>query len=548
VIQINVIAGPSKGASFKPDEASFIIGRGRTNRIILLDNKVSARHAQIDCRGGEYVLRDLDSTNGTFVNGQAVQDVALKVGDEVRVGQTTLRVMAVSGGPPAQSAMVSIADADAEPAPVQVRFKREDRPLPEPSQLAQDVSAPGVVDAYRNLLAMYNVAGIIRSNADVDRMLDEVLDQIFRNIRAERAVVMVFDDETGELASRAFRSRTERPDEEEMVISRTIVNEVIDRQETVLTGDATLDERFNPAQSIVQQHIRSAMCAPLSAKNRALGIIYVDCRTEAGTFKKSDLELLTAIANEAGVAVENRILRDANLKAERLAAVGQTVAGLSHYIKNVLTCMEAGSEMVSMALTDGDLDAVRRGWGIVGRNERKISELVLDMLSYSTERRPARTACRLNDVAADVADMVKPAADAAAVGLVLELDPDLPDVRADAHGMHRCVLNLLTNALDAVEGREGASVRVSTGRDADRAVIAVADNGEGVPDELKSRIFDVFLTTKGERGTGLGLAVVKKIVNEHGGEISVARSAEGGAEFKISLPLDQTEIPAPNIQ
>ena len=210
--------------------------------------------------------------------------------------------------------------------------------------------------------------------------------------------------------------------------------------------------------------------------------------------------------------------------------------------------MEAGSEMVSMALTDGDLDAVRKGWGIVGRNERKISELVLDMLSYSTERKTVRTACRLNDVITDVADMARPAADAAGVGLVLELDSDLPDLQADAHGIYRCVLNLLTNALDAVDGREGASIRVSTGRDADRAVITVADNGEGIPDELKTRIFDVFLTTKGEQGTGLGLAVVKKIVNEHGGEISVARSAEGGAEFKIALPLDQTEIPAPNTQ
>ena len=538
MIQLDVMSGPDIGASFKVEEPSFIIGRGRTNRVILLDNKISARHAQIDRHGQAYRLRDLNSTNGIFVNERAVTDAELSEGDEVRVGQTVLGVVKISSAAVSSSGSVSISDADRiGPAPVHERVQRTTEP-PVLEQPPEDSTMPSLVEAYRNLLAMYKVSGIIRNNADIDLLLRDVLEQIFRNFRAERGLVMIIDDETGELKPTAFLSRSDDPSDADMSISKTIVSEVIEKQEAILTSDATLDERFNPAASIVQQNIRSAMCVPLSTRNRALGIIYVDCRSDAVTFKKADLELLTAIGNEAGIAVENRILHEANLKAERLAAVGQTVAGLSHYIKNVLSCMEAGSEIVSRSLEDGDIESARKGWEIVGRNEGKISELVLDMLNYSTERAPVRSSCDLNNVIRDITEGLGPAAEATDTQLELVLDADLTPVMADPTGMHRCLLNLLTNALDAVEGRDGAHVTVSTSPDGDHAVVSVQDNGSGIPDDVMPRIFDVFVSTKGERGTGLGLAVVKKIINEHAGEISVTSEPGQGAEFKIILPID----------
>lgn len=536
MIQLDVTAGSNTGASFRAEEPSFIIGRGRTTRIILLDSKVSARHAQVDCVNQQYTIRDLNSTNGTFVNGSAVTEAQLAVGDEIRLGQTVLKVVDLSVGPAAQTGNVNLSDeAPFRPAPVHARVSREKNP-PVLEHPAEESTLPTLIEAYRNLLAMYKVSGIIRNSPNLDQLLDQVLAQVFRNFRAERGVIMLFNDETGELEPRVFRSRSDEPDQAEMTISRTIVNQVIERQEAILTSDATLDERFSPAESIVQQHIRSVMCAPLSTKNRPLGIVYVDCRTEAGTFKKADLELLTAIGNEAGVAVENRILRDANIKGERLVAVGQTVAGLSHYIKNVLSCMEAGVEIVDRALEHDNLDSVKKGWGIVGRNERRIAELVLDMLSYSTVRKPVRTACDLNNIIQDVVDGLTPTAQAAGTHLQFQPDADLPNVLADPNGVHRSVLNLMTNALDAVHGREDPRVTLATQWRGDGAVIRVADNGAGIPEEVRDKIFDVFVSTKGEGGTGLGLAVVKKIVNEHAGEVSVSSQPDTGTEFTIFLP------------
>ncbi len=436
---------------------------------------------------------------------------------------------------------VSISDAGpACPVPVQARVSHETAP-PVLDQPSEQTALPELADAYRRLLAMYKVSSIIRSSLDLDKLLDEVLAQVFRNFRAERGLIMLVDDESGELVPAVFRSRSEDPSAAEMTISRTIVSQVVEKQEAILTSDATLDDRFKAGQSIIQQDIRSVMCAPLSTKNRVLGIIYVDCRSQAGTFKKADLELLTAIGNEAGIAVENRLLRDANIKAERLAAVGQTVADLSHYIKNVLSCMQAGSDIVNRALERNDMEGVRKGWSIVDRNERKISELVLDMLSYSTPRRPARVSCNLNNIVEDVVESIRPAAASAGVRIVLELDPELPEAQVDPSGMQRCIMNLIDNALDAVAGRPDPTVTISTSREGSSVIIRVRDNGPGVPEEIQSRIFDVFFSTKGDAGTGLGLAVVKKIVNEHAGELSLFSPPGRGAEFRVVLPIKPAE-------
>ncbi len=546
MIQLDVISGPNKGASFRPEEASFIVGRGPTNRIILLDNKVSARHAQIENRGERYLLRDLNSTNGTFVNGKSVTQAVLKPGDRVRLGQTILKVISIYVGPVSRANVRIREERETRPAPVKARVRKQDPP-PVIEKPGNDTSMPTLVEAYRNLLAMYKVSSIIRSSVELDKMLDQVLEQIFHNLKAERGLVMLIDDESGELVPRAFRSRSEDDGTAEMTISRSIIHQVVEKQEALLTSDATLDERFSSNESIVQQDIRSAMCAPVSTRSRVLGIIYVDCLTQSNTFKKADLELLTAIGNEAGIAVENGMLREANIKSERLAAMGQTVAGLSHYIKNVLSCMQAGSEMVERALRHENVESVRKGWGVVQRNERKIAELVMDMLNYSTARQPVRAASDLNNILRDLVETVQPQADTLGVTLDLQLDEKLPTVEVDASGIQRCLLNLLTNAMDAVRGVEAPKITLTTEQRDGLAVMGVADNGPGIPEAVLPRIFDVFMSTKGNQGTGLGLAVVKKIVHEHAGEISAANRPEGGAQFTIQLPFKPTDAPSQSL-
>ncbi len=227
------------------------------------------------------------------------------------------------------------------------------------------------------------------------------------------------------------------------------------------------------------------------------------------------------------------------LQAERLAAVGQTIAGLSHHIKNILQGLRTGGDIVTQGLADGDLEYVGRGWKTVERNRARIEDLVMDMLSYSKEREPAFADTDLNALVRDVAEVVSGRAAEKGITVALDLDAGLPHCPADYDGIHRSLLNLVGNALDAVEAAETPRVEVATRQEADgtRVRVEVRDNGGGVAPEMQDDIFRPFVSTKGSRGTGLGLAVSRKTLREHGGDIVVHSQPGRGSTFVMRLPL-----------
>ncbi|HEY2156255.1 MAG TPA: HAMP domain-containing sensor histidine kinase [Isosphaeraceae bacterium] len=167
----------------------------------------------------------------------------------------------------------------------------------------------------------------------------------------------------------------------------------------------------------------------------------------------------------------------------------------------------------------------------------------MDMLSFSKEREPALDPADLNATVADVVELMRSRAEELNVALDWSPADGMPEILLDAEGIHRAVLNIITNAIDAAEPAEGGRVAVSTSWDEEFAVarVAVADNGVGIPEGEVEGIFRVFASTKGSRGTGLGLSVSQKIVREHGGKIAVASEPGKGSTFTIELPLKRPE-------
>src|SRR5262249_23150706 len=155
----------------------------------------------------------------------------------------------------------------------------------------------------------------------------------------------------------------------------------------------------------------------------------------------------------------------AKLQAERLAAVGQTIATLSHHIKNILQGIRGGSYLIDMGLNDKDEGIVRRGWTIVEKNQGKNYNLVMDMLSFSKDREPVLEPADLNGVVTDVVELMQSRAEELGVALDWKPAADMPEVLIDSEGIHRAVLNIVTNAIDASEDAEGARVVVSTAWD-----------------------------------------------------------------------------------
>lgn len=232
------------------------------------------------------------------------------------------------------------------------------------------------------------------------------------------------------------------------------------------------------------------------------------------------------------------------VEAERLAAVGQTVAGLAHSIKNILMGLEGGKYIVSLGLQKGDRGMITEGWEMLERNFNKTTTLVKDFLSFSKGRLPTLRMIDPRDPVHEMVDLYKEIAARSGIKLRAELPESIRKAPLDPDGIHTCLTNLVSNAIDAclMGEQKGTEVVVRLEDTAGKLVYEVADNGSGMDYEVKKKIFTTFFTTKGGGGTGLGLLTTRKIVHEHGGRIEVDSNPGKGARFRMAFPRNRLTL------
>jgi two-component system, NtrC family, sensor kinase len=228
--------------------------------------------------------------------------------------------------------------------------------------------------------------------------------------------------------------------------------------------------------------------------------------------------------------------------AERLAAVGQTVAGMAHCIKNILHGFKGGSYLMDVGIENDNSDKLNKGWQMIQRQINRTSDLVLDLLSFSKQREPEYEACVPNDIIRDVCELMQGVANDYQVAIIQDFSPDIGEVIMDPQIMYRCILNLVTNAIDACMYDEDITkkhnVRVTTRLEVDNFVrFEVQDNGCGMDEKVLAKLFSALFSTKGSKGTGLGLLVTQKLVEEHLGTIDVSSEPGKGTTFTIRLPF-----------
>ncbi len=230
------------------------------------------------------------------------------------------------------------------------------------------------------------------------------------------------------------------------------------------------------------------------------------------------------------------------VEAERLAAVGQTIAGLAHAIKNIAGGLTGGEFVLNKGIELHNEKYLVQGWDMIKGNVARIKDLALDLLGYSKPREPDYQLCDPNDPARQVFSLVLPRAREYDISLELDLAEKLPQAWIDPDGIHRCLLNLVTNAIDAcidIDCSTSQAKVVIRSRKAEPWAVEyqVLDKGCGMDDETKGKIFQSFFSTKGSKGTGLGLMITKKIIDEHNGEISFESEKDKGTVFVIRLPV-----------
>jgi signal transduction histidine kinase len=553
VPRLIVLRGVDEGKQFDLAGATVTVGRHSSNAIALHDTQVSRRHLELRPGPNGYQLFDLGSGNGTLLNGRPVAEAVLRIGDTISVGQSVLMYTAgrndgTDAGNDLTERVRLVASSSEQQFPSAVL-----RTIPSDlgSQILSRPTAAGT-DWLRtrlaSLAALYETADAVSHILDVDQLLAKVMELVLRSVDADHGCFML-RDETGALVPKAARYRDGVSRVEELAVSRTIVEQVLKEGQGVLVSDVLADARYSGIQSLHKHNIREAICVPLKGRRETVGVLFLDTQStlkqvvsrgqESGKFTEDHLTLASAIAHQAAIAVEESRYHAALVNAERLAAVGQTIAALSHHIKNIMQGVRFGADMVRVAMKEDDRDLLGKGWKMVERNQNRIDQLILDMLSYSKEREPSIEPTDLNKLCEDVQEMVRGRADEKGVTLEWHPGVGVEAVPCDPEGIHRAVLNIVLNAIDAVQDRPTPKVAVQTILEpsGDWAKVIVVDNGPGIPDEQAEDIFRPFVSTKGGRGTGLGLPVSRKILREHGGDIQLQSVIDKGSKFSLRIPM-----------
>ncbi len=536
---LHVLRGPDKGQTFQITEDGSIGRSG--DPVALSDNTVSRRHAELVREDDRWMLIDRGSSNGTLLNGVRVQaPTPIRHGDQIKVGGT---LMVFSGDDTVERFSGARGQ---EWVDLESGQQMMDSSILSAVSSAEDsviLAAPETAEAVHAWNVMYRIAEVIGQVAAVDEFLEHVTDILFDHIPVDRLFILMHDPKKDDFVPQVVRYRTaSRGKRAKIMASKTIVNHVISRKEGILCANALTDPRFAQSRSSGSIHdlgLRSIICVPILTYEEVKGVMHIDCAMLHHVYTHEQLRLVSAIGRLAGMAIENIRLLESRMQHERMAAVGETVAYLSHYIRNIAQGLGNGADLIEMGLRREKMAHVAQGWKILRHNVDRTLRLTTNMLTFSKDRKAEVRVAQLNKIVEDVVHLTQHAADENQVMLLTDLE-EMPALPIDVEGLHHVLLNIVTNAIDACP-KEGGQVNIKSSynqRD-NQVTLIVSDNGSGIASAEAPSIFDAFHSTKGHGGTGLGLAAAKKIVEEMRGRIQVDSVVEEGTTFTVTLPVSQ---------
>ena len=353
---------------------------------------------------------------------------------------------------------------------------------------------------------------------------------------AERGLVVLSKPDGGYDVVAARRFESGKVTETDEAFSSSLIATVLADQTPILTTNIQTDERYELSQSILVQDIRSVIAVPLVSRGELEGAIYVDTRMSARHFAQDDLNLLSAMASQAAMAIRNARLYDAErranaelqaalaelretqqqlVQAERLAAVGRLAASVAHELRNPLMVMRNSIYYLDRLVERGKMDSpelFRRYFGKLDSEIDRQTKIINDLLFFSRNR--PRQLAQI-DLLPILEETLMRVAMPESITIQRDIEPDLEWVTADADQLHQVFINLVSNAAQAMP--EGGTLSISAHDEDFFAVVQIADTGVGISQENLARLFEPFFTTK-DKGIGLGLSVTKSIIEGHRGQ------------------------------
>lgn len=554
-----ITQGPDKGQVIPVDSDSVRIGRDPACQIFLSDAQVSRRHVKIYKTQSSWNIVDLNSSNGTLVNGEQVTLKELKDGDVFIIGESMIGFH-LSGDSPSPDGSAA-------------KYSATQTIVIDEHSLYTHWESQDTVDelkrARTDLEALYRVGRTINGILRTSELVPMLLEVIFQELpRVDRCSVYLRDD-AGTLTCAAGKIRDREEKDAEVIFSQTLADAVLRDGTAQLTYDALQDHRFAEVESVQQQGIRAAICVPLQANEQLFGILYADSRNPGNRFRVDDLRFMAAIGLQAGTAIENArlyerlvqekaALDDANqelksaqdqlVQSEKLAAVGQLASGIVHDMKNPMTVILGYAGLIKdkvkgLTADQEDDHGIGHLADEVEDGVDQVNQVIEQLLLFARPSEPKVHSVSTSKIVADTLRFLKHETNAAGIKVENQVPEVLPDLNIDENQIKQVFINIVLNAVQAIKRRKG--LLVVTGetvcREGGQFVdLTFQDNGCGMSPEQCLRIFEPFYTTKvpgsGVGGTGLGLSVSYAIIEKHGGSISVTSHPGEGSRFIVTLP------------
>lgn len=392
----------------------------------------------------------------------------------------------------------------------------------------------------KQLEVLHRVDKFMSTLTDTDQLLDQIMQESQAVTDAEASCLALYNAAAGEFVFEVVLG--EKGDDAKKIKLRSgegIIGAVAKSGEPMNIKDAYSDERFASRVDKSTGFVtRNMLAVPMLRRGSIIGVIEVLNKRSGPCFTDEDLLILEILAQQAAISIENARLYRENIQKEHLASLGEGISGAAHCIKNIITVLSLGSNSLEYGLKQNDMQMVQDSWEPLQQGCSRISDLVMDMLSYAKNRTPEPTKTDLNALLSGIVDMMQPSCAEKQIHISHELDGQVGELMIDKTAIHRCIMNFVSNAVDALSQKADAQIKIKTISlpDNNAVEIQVSDNGMGIPEDKIDKIFDVFFSTKGSKGTGLGLATTKKIIQEHGGSVRVSSQCGVGTTFFVSLP------------
>ncbi|HUT35837.1 MAG TPA: sigma 54-interacting transcriptional regulator [Planctomycetota bacterium] len=330
-----IVGGPESDKAFDLRPGQYVVGRAPGVDVLLAEESVSRRHALLTVADDGVTVLDLDSHNGTRVNGQLVKMAPVAEGDELRFGSVHAAIERV---PAPATATVWVEPPEGERA-----APRRGIALPEDS---------------RRLAILYDVGTAINGTVELPELLPRILAAIFDVVPAERGAILLWDEADGQWRPAATHARDKAAGPADIAVSRAIIEKAFETGGPLLSADARADARFGPSDSIEALAIRSTICCPLAVRSERLGVLHLDTARATEAFGEDDLRLVGAIANQAAIAIANARLHDAlrqeNLQLRRALGSRHCIVGTSAAMRELAGLVQRVSQTDATVLLRGE--------------------------------------------------------------------------------------------------------------------------------------------------------------------------------------------------